>query len=48
MQVFNLRNKRKIVNAVDKILRGKWKKSEIPEFWDGKTAERIVNILNLE
>jgi UDP-N-acetylglucosamine 2-epimerase (non-hydrolysing) len=39
------RNKRKIVSAVNKILQGKWKKSDIPEFWDGKTAERIVEIL---
>jgi UDP-N-acetylglucosamine 2-epimerase (non-hydrolysing) len=39
------RNKTKIVNAVNKILQGKWKKSKVPEFWDGKTAQRIVKVL---
>jgi UDP-N-acetylglucosamine 2-epimerase (non-hydrolysing) len=39
-------------NNYDEILKlatdafdGKWKKCEIPEFWDGKTSKRIVNIL---
>jgi len=31
-----------IVNAVDRILKGNIKKGKIPEYWDGKTAERIV------
>ncbi len=31
--------------AMDKLFSGKWKKGSIPELWDGKTAERIVEIL---
>lgn len=31
--------------ALDKLFRGEWKKGTIPKFWDGKTSERIVNIL---
>lgn len=27
------------------ILKGNWKKGTVPEFWDGKTAERIVSTL---
>ena len=27
---------------LEKILAGEWKKGSIPEFWDGKTSERIV------
>jgi UDP-N-acetylglucosamine 2-epimerase (non-hydrolysing) len=30
---------------VDNILNGKWKKSAIPQFWDGRSSERIVDIL---
>lgn len=33
--------------ALDKLLVGKWKKGGIPEKWDGKTAERIVQHLIL-
>jgi len=29
----------------EKIINGKWKKGEIPEKWDGKAGERIVDIL---
>lgn len=28
-----------------KIMDGEWKKGTIPPFWDGKTSERIVDIL---
>jgi UDP-N-acetylglucosamine 2-epimerase (non-hydrolysing) len=28
--------------AIEKLLNGKWKKGSIPELWDGKTAQRIV------
>ena len=28
-----------------KILAGDWKKGTVPEFWDGKTSERIVTSL---
>jgi UDP-N-acetylglucosamine 2-epimerase (non-hydrolysing) len=36
-------NKEKIMRTFDKALNGKWQKGEIPEFWDGRTAKRIVN-----
>ena len=29
----------------DLILNGSWKQGRIPELWDGKTAERILNVL---
>lgn len=35
----------KIMNEVGSILEGKVKQGKIPELWDGKTAERIVNVL---
>lgn len=38
-------NKRKIATAMDKIFLGNWGKGTIPPLWDGKAAERIVNIL---
>ena len=31
--------------ALDSLFAGNWKKGGIPELWDGKTAERIVEIL---
>ncbi|MBW8330538.1 MAG: UDP-N-acetylglucosamine 2-epimerase (non-hydrolyzing) [Prolixibacteraceae bacterium] len=31
--------------AMEQLFTGKWKEGSIPEFWDGKTAERIVDIL---
>ncbi len=31
--------------ALDKLFSGNWKKGEIPELWDGKAAERIIEIL---
>lgn len=31
--------------AMDKLTRGEWKRGELPERWDGRTAERIVQIL---
>lgn len=31
--------------AMDRLFSGKWKKGSIPELWDGKTADRIVEIL---
>ena len=34
-----------IVTEVEKILQGKQKIGKIPELWDGKAAERIVEIL---
>ena len=35
----------RITEEANKILNGKVKKGSIPEFWDGKAAERIVEIL---
>lgn len=32
--------------AFDRLFAGQWKKGAIPELWDGKTAERIVTILD--
>jgi UDP-N-acetylglucosamine 2-epimerase (non-hydrolysing) len=31
--------------AMEKLFKGEWKKGGIPEKWDGKTAERIVAVL---
>lgn len=31
--------------ALDKLMRGEWKQGSLPERWDGRTAERIVQIL---
>lgn len=32
-------------DAVKKLISGTWKKSALPERWDGRTAERIIQIL---
>jgi UDP-N-acetylglucosamine 2-epimerase (non-hydrolysing) len=32
--------------ALDTLFRGEWKKGAIPKFWDGKTADRIVEVLS--
>jgi len=37
----------RIVGAARDILAGKSKAGRIPPLWDGKTAERIVEILSL-
>ena len=35
--------------ALQRLLSGNWKKGSIPELWDGKTADRIVNaLLNID
>ena len=31
--------------ALEKLFAGEWKKGNIPELWDGKSAERIVGKL---
>jgi UDP-N-acetylglucosamine 2-epimerase (non-hydrolysing) len=36
---------KKIKPALDQLLSGQWKKGQIPEKWDGKAAERIVEVL---
>ncbi len=32
--------------ALDRLFAGKWKSGSIPEKWDGRTGERIVDVLN--
>ena len=32
--------------AFARLFKGQWKKGAIPELWDGKTGERIVDILD--
>lgn len=34
-----------IAESIERIRRGLWKKGGIPEFWDGKAAERIVRAI---
>ncbi|HPH86138.1 MAG TPA: UDP-N-acetylglucosamine 2-epimerase (non-hydrolyzing) [Ferruginibacter sp.] len=36
----------KLAQCLEKIIAGQWKKGAIPEFWDGKTSGRIVDILH--
>ncbi len=31
--------------ALEKLFSGRWKRGEIPEFWDGRTSERIIEYL---
>ena len=40
-------NPKNIKPALDKLFSGNWKKSGIPELWDGKAAERIVGHLSV-
>jgi UDP-N-acetylglucosamine 2-epimerase (non-hydrolysing) len=35
-----------IIPYLEKLLEGHWKKGSIPELWDGKSAQRIVNIIS--
>jgi UDP-N-acetylglucosamine 2-epimerase (non-hydrolysing) len=42
-------NPKAIGPAFEKLFKGEWKKGGIPELWDGKTAQRIVDaLLNLQ
>jgi len=34
-----------IAPAMDKLFHDKWKKGEIPQYWDGKTGKRIIGVL---
>lgn len=36
----------KLKPALDRLFEGKWKSGSIPEKWDGRTGERIVDVLN--
>ncbi len=38
-------NPKAIKPALEKLFSGNWKKGSIPELWDGKTADRIVKII---
>ena len=38
-------NPKAIQPAMEKLFSGQWKKGTIPELWDGKTANRIVDVL---
>jgi len=38
-------NPKAIKPAMEKLFSGEWKKGEIPELWDGKTSERIIEHL---
>jgi UDP-N-acetylglucosamine 2-epimerase (non-hydrolysing) len=38
-------NREKIMDAVQRVVRGEWKKANIPNLWDGKAAERIADII---
>jgi UDP-N-acetylglucosamine 2-epimerase (non-hydrolysing) len=38
-------NPEAIKPAMEMLFAGQWKKGQIPEMWDGRTAERIVSIL---
>jgi UDP-N-acetylglucosamine 2-epimerase (non-hydrolysing) len=35
-------NPKALKPALEKLFAGEWKKGGIPELWDGKAAERIV------
>ena len=35
----------KLRDAVRKMVGGEWKKCALPDRWDGRTAERIVQII---
>jgi UDP-N-acetylglucosamine 2-epimerase (non-hydrolysing) len=39
------RDREAILNAVDRVRRGEWKRGGIPEGWDGNAASRIADIL---
>ena len=40
-------NPKAIKPALEKLFSGQWKKGAIPELWDGKSAERIIESLQL-
>jgi UDP-N-acetylglucosamine 2-epimerase (non-hydrolysing) len=31
--------------ALDRLFDGKWKRGRVPPLWDGRTSERIVDVL---
>lgn len=38
-------DKDKIINEINKIIKGDFKKGSVPEYWDGRASERIVSHL---
>lgn len=36
---------RRILEAADRVLRGEFRPGRVPQFWDGRAAERIVEVL---
>ena len=38
-------DRQKIISSARKILDNQWKKGQIPQYWDGRAAERIVSKL---
>jgi len=38
-------NQKALLDALARLRQGQWKKGAVPELWDGKTAERIVETL---
>ena len=38
-------NPENIVSYIHKMVKGNWKTGGVPELWDGKTAERIVDVI---
>lgn len=41
------KNMEKLINLAEKARSNNWKNSQIPEFWDGKTAERVVDNIEI-
>lgn len=41
-------NPAELAKAMDTLMKGQWKQGGLPERWDGRTAERIVQILTEE
>ena len=39
-------NPEAIKPTLEKLFAGKWKEGGVPELWDGKAAERIVEVLS--
>jgi len=38
-------NPQNLIPAFETLFSGNWKKGDVPELWDGNTAERIINVI---
>ena len=38
-------NPKNLKKYMDKLFSGQWKKGSIPNFWDGKSSKRIIDVL---